>query len=112
MTRLCARFAVYAKPKCIFCGFGGVVLQIQFTPSKRKEQIMNSSSTHTNAVWNAQSLNTDALATLHENAKQRAQALRREAVSGLIDGMIAWVVRRGDASRSAASVRSEALCRS
>jgi hypothetical protein len=73
---------------------------------------MNTASTHTNAVWNAQSLNTEALAALHENAKQSAQALRREAVSGLIDGMIAWVMRRRDASRNAASVRSEALCRS
>jgi hypothetical protein len=73
---------------------------------------MNTSSIHNAAVWNTKSLNAEALAALHESAKQRAQALRREAVSGLIDGMIAWVMRRGDALRGAANVRSEVTCRS
>jgi hypothetical protein len=73
---------------------------------------MNTASNHTAAVWNTKLHDTEALANLHESAKRRAQALRREAVSNLIDGALVWVMRRGEASRRAPAARSEVVCHS
>jgi hypothetical protein len=50
---------------------------------------MNRSSIDTSAFSNTQFVNNERLAAIHESAKQQAQALRREAISGLIDDMIA-----------------------
>jgi hypothetical protein len=73
---------------------------------------MNCTSIHNTAIFTSQPLNTETLAAVHENAKQCAQALRREAVSGLIDDVIAWVFHRGGATRRAANTRSEVACHS
>jgi hypothetical protein len=73
---------------------------------------MNTTSIHNTATFTSQRLTTEMLAAVHENAKQCAQALRREAVSGLIDDMIAWAFRRAGATRRAANARSEVACHS
>jgi hypothetical protein len=39
----------------------------------------------------SQSIAVDVLAKLHDTAKERAQALRREAISAFIDDSIAWL---------------------
>jgi hypothetical protein len=90
-------------------------LQIQFAPSKQnlsKENTMNRISRSNRFFSNAKSLNAESLAVVHEDAKQRAQTLRREAISDLIDSVIAWALRRKDAARSASTARSEAACHS
>jgi hypothetical protein len=92
-----------------------MVLQIQFAPSKQnlsKENTMNRISRSNRLFSNAKSLNAESLAVVHEDAKQHAQALRREAISGLIDKAIAWVLRSKDAARNASTARSEAACHS
>ncbi len=55
---------------------------------------MNSNSTNKAPLPSVQSLGYSERAAIYDNAKRRAQALRREAVSGLIDEMIAWFFRK------------------
>ncbi len=73
---------------------------------------MNDTSTYTPRFMRSQALDADALAAIHELAKQRAQTLRREAVSGLIDDAIAWVFHRDGAVRRATNARSDVACHS
>jgi hypothetical protein len=54
---------------------------------------MNHSSTNKAPLSSVQSLGYSERAAIYDNAKRRAQALRREAVSGLIEDVIAWFVR-------------------
>jgi hypothetical protein len=73
---------------------------------------MNCTSIHKLSLLHSQPLSAETLAAIHESAKERAHALRREAVSGLIDDIIAWVFHRGNTTRHVANPRSEATCRS
>lgn len=72
---------------------------------------MNRSSIGTSAVSNTQSANNERLAAIHESAKQRAQALRREAISGLIDGIVGRLFRKPTMTRcSMTTSRSQSAC--
>lgn len=73
---------------------------------------MNRLSTRDATLSTTQSLNTEELVAIREDAKRRAQVLRREAVSGLIDGVVAWVFQRGSKTRQVANARTEAVCHS
>jgi hypothetical protein len=73
---------------------------------------MTTGSIHSPTTFSSQSLNSEALADIHDSAKQRAQALRREAISSFIDSLIAWAFRRTETSRRAPNARSELVCQS
>ncbi len=73
---------------------------------------MNSGSIHSPITFASQSLNSEALAAIHDSAKQRAQALRREVISSFIDSFIGWTFRRAESSRRAPNSRSELACQS
>lgn len=72
---------------------------------------MNRSSIGTSVISNAQFADNERLAAIHENAKQRAQALRREAISGLFDGMIERLFRKPTMTRcSITASGSQSAC--
>jgi hypothetical protein len=73
---------------------------------------MDCTAIYNTSLLPSQPVSAETLAAIHDSAKQRAQALRREAVSGLIDDVIASVFHRGDAARRAATARAEAVCHS
>jgi hypothetical protein len=61
---------------------------------------MNCSLAHNAALMTTEKCNAETLATFHENAKQRAHALRREAMSGFVDSAFAWLSRKSVASEN------------
>ncbi len=67
---------------------------------------MNRLLTTNTPFSNSQLENDETLALIHEGAKLRAHALRREAISGLIDDMIAWLSRKPAASRRAVATQT------
>ncbi|MGL4230501.1 MAG: hypothetical protein ACRDAM_06695 [Casimicrobium sp.] len=72
---------------------------------------MNRASIDTSVFSNTQFASNERLAGIHESAKQRAQALRRDAISGLIDDLIAWVVRKPAATHQASTAKhSHSAC--
>jgi hypothetical protein len=109
---VCAGFANYAKTKCISRRFRTMVLQIQFIPSKRMECTMNSQTTRHSTGLSSASLSYEARSAIYDEAKRRAQSLRRDAISGLIDDAIAWLFHRPRAAHGATQTRVEASCRS
>lgn len=73
---------------------------------------MNAGSIHSPTTFASQPLNSEALAAIHDSAKQRAKTLRREAISDFIDDVISRMFRRAESSRRAPIVRSELACHS
>jgi hypothetical protein len=72
-----------------------------------EDVIMNCTSNTRSASTSPRSIETEALATLHDTAKERAQALRREAISAFIDDAIAWSKAFALPARRANSERTQ-----
>jgi hypothetical protein len=79
--------AFHGVSTCWICKYSS------FHRNKRKH-VMNRTPITSIAFLDSQSGNAEVLAAIHEGAKQRAQALRREAVSVLIDDFLAWLLRK------------------
>jgi hypothetical protein len=73
---------------------------------------MNSNTRNRHISGASRDMSYEERSAVYDDAKRRAQALRREAVSTLIDDMIAWAFRRGDVTHRATNVRSEVACQS
>jgi hypothetical protein len=73
---------------------------------------MSTKSTTHQTIFASRDMSYEERTAIYDTAKRRAHALRREAVSRLIDDMIAWMFHRPRVARRTSPTRKEHLCHS
>ncbi len=73
---------------------------------------MNTHPTPQSKNLRSESLSYETRSAVYEDAKRRAQLLRRDAISGLIADVVAWFASRLRGAQRPMQSRLEASCRS